>query len=138
MTSGRGENDFALQQVEADTMILSEYGKLRESYNGTVIIDSEDTEVYVQAAYVAYNLPGDLLTKSKNSLFKCTDLVSINIINVRIPFHVMTGCDHSPGFYSPGKKCVTEQFQKDEEAQHLLQKVGESLELSDDLRDDMR
>ena len=47
LTSERKENDFAFQKVEADTMILSAYAKLRESYNGTVIIDSEDTDVYV-------------------------------------------------------------------------------------------
>ena len=50
----------------------------------------------------------------------------------------MTECDHSPGFYSPGKKCIIEQFQKDEVAQHLLQKVSKSLVLSDNVRDDMR
>ena len=31
-----------------------------------------------------------------------------------------------------------EKLQKDQEAQHLLQKVGDCLELSDDVRDDMR
>ena len=50
----------------------------------------------------------------------------------------MTGCDHSPGFYGPGKKCVFEKLQKYQEAQQLIQNVGESLELSDDVRDDMR
>ena len=50
LTSGRQENNFAFQQVEADPMILSAYAKLRESYNGTVIIDNEDTDGYVQAA----------------------------------------------------------------------------------------
>ena len=50
----------------------------------------------------------------------------------------MTGHDNSPGFYGPGKKCVFEILQKDQKAQHLLQNVGESLELSDDVRDDMR
>ena len=47
LTSRRQENDFAFQQVETNMMILSAYAKLRESYNGTVIIDSEDTDVYV-------------------------------------------------------------------------------------------
>ena len=87
-------------------MILSAYAKLRESYNGTVIIDSEDTDVYVQAAYVAHNLPGDLLIKNKNTLFKCTDLVSSNIANVLIPFHVITGYDHTSGCYGRRKKSV--------------------------------
>ena len=89
-------------------MILSAYAKLRESYNGTVIIDSEDTDVYVQTAYVARNLPGDLLIKNKNTLLKCTDLVSSNIANVLIPFHVITGCDHTYGCYGSGKKSVFE------------------------------
>ena len=87
-------------------MILSAYAKLRESYNGTVIIDSEDTDVYVQAAYVAHNLPGDLLIKNENTLFKCTDLVSSNIANVLIPFHVITGYDHTSGCYGRRKKSV--------------------------------
>ena len=46
-------------------MILSAYAKLRQSYNGTVIIDSEDTGVYVQAAYVAHDFPDDLIIKTR-------------------------------------------------------------------------
>ena len=92
----------------------------------------------MQAAYVAHNLPDDCLIKNKNTLFKCTDLVSSNIANMLIPFHVITGCDHTSGFYRHGKKSVFEKLQKDQEAQHLSQKVGDCLELSDDLRDDMR
>ena len=40
--------------------------------------------MYVQAAYVAHNLPGDLLIKNKNTVFKCTDLVFSNIANLLI------------------------------------------------------
>ena len=135
----REENGFAFQQVKADTMILSVYAKLRESYDGTVIIDSEDADVYVHAAYVAHNLLGDLLIKNKNTLLKCIDLVSSNITNVLIPFHVIIGCDHNYGFCGHGRnKSIFEKFQKDKEAQHLLQKIGECLELSGDVRDDMR
>ena len=38
----------------------------------------------MQAAYVAHNLPGDLLIKNKNTVFKCTDLVFSNIANLLI------------------------------------------------------
>ena len=103
-------------------MILSAYAKLRESYNGTVIIDSEDTDVYIQVAYVTHDLPHDLFIKSKNTLFKCADLASINIANLLILLHVITGCDRTSGFYGRGKKCVFEL----------------SDELSDGFRDDMR
>ena len=50
LTSGRGGNDFSFQQIEADTIILNAYPKLEGPYNGRVIIDSEDTNMYVQAA----------------------------------------------------------------------------------------
>ena len=46
-------------------MILRAYAKLRESYNGTVIILSEDADMYVQAAYVVNDFPGDLLIINK-------------------------------------------------------------------------
>ena len=76
--------------------------------------------------------------KNKNTLFKCTDLASCNIANVLIPFHVITGCDHTCGFYGRGKRSVFEKLQKDQEVQHVLQKIGDCLELSDDVRDNMR
>ena len=68
LTNNREENDFTFQQAEADTVILSVYAKLRKSYNGIVIIDSEDSDVYVRAAYVALNLLSYLLIKNKNTL----------------------------------------------------------------------
>ena len=76
--------------------------------------------------------------KNKNTLFKCTGLASSNIANVLIPFHVITGCDHTSGFYGRGKRSVFEKLQKDQEVQHVLQKIVDCLELSDDVRDDMR
>ena len=44
-----------------------------------------------------HNVLGDLRIKNKNSLFKCTDLVLSNITNVLIPFHIITGRDHTSG-----------------------------------------
>ena len=46
-----------------------------------------------------------------------------------LQFHVITLYNHRPGF---------EKLQKDQEAQHLLQKVGEYLELSDNVGDNTR
>ena len=54
------------------------------------------------------------------------------------PFHVTTGFHYTSGFYKCEKKSVFEKHQKDQEAQHLLQKVRECLEFSDNVRDDMR
>ena len=55
-----------------------------------------------------------------------------------IPFHAITGCDNISGFHRRGKKSVFEKFQKDQEAQQLLQRVGECLELPDNMRDHVR
>ena len=129
LTSGKEEKDFAFRPSEVDMTISSAYAKLRESYNRTVIIVFKDTDVYVQDAYVVRNLLGDLLIKNKSTLFKFIDLVSSNIANVLTQYHVITGCDRTSGF---------EKLQNDQEAQHLLCKLGEYLELSDDMRDYMR
>ena len=46
MTSG----DYAFKHTEADTILLFTYAKLRtQHYTGSLVIDSEDTDVYVQA-----------------------------------------------------------------------------------------
>ena len=92
----------------------------RESYNETVIIDSEDTDVYVRAAYVAHDLLCDLLIKNKNTLLNCINLVSSNMENVLIPPQLITGFDHTSGFHGRRKKSVVEKIKKDQETQYLL------------------
>ena len=53
LTSGETMQEFTMNHSEADTMLLSIYHQLRVAdYFGTVVIDTEDTDVYVQSAYV--------------------------------------------------------------------------------------
>ena len=52
-----------------------------------VVIDSEDTDVYVQAAYVAHKVPDDLLIKGKNRFVNCRSLVDESITNIIIDTH---------------------------------------------------
>ena len=147
LTNGHENDDFVFEQAEADTMLLSAYSKLmllsaysklRDSYDGPVVIGSEDTDVYVQAAYVAHILPGNLYIKNKNSLFICVELVSNSVSKVIVPFHVLTGCDHTPGFYGRGKKKIFDKLMKDSEGQELLHEVGDSLILDENTRQDMK
>ena len=66
LTSGGERSEFSFNHVEADTMLISICAKLRESdFNDAVVIDSEDIDVYVQAAYSSNQLPGVLLLKQK-------------------------------------------------------------------------
>ena len=53
--------------------------------------------------------------------------------NYIIPLHVMTGCDHTSGFYGVGKKTVTDRVGKSSEARDLLSSCGESLQLSNEV-----
>ena len=51
-------------QAEADTIMLSVYSVLRSNgFNGDIVIDSKDTDVYIAAAHVAHLYPGKLLIK---------------------------------------------------------------------------
>jgi len=139
LSTGVANGDYVFKHPEADTMLLSAYAKLRTgNYTGAVVLDSEDTDVYVQAAYVSQQLRGDLLIKRKNVLINCRAMLSEQVADIIIPLHVITGSDHTSGFYGHGKKPVLEKVISDPEARELLGRVGESLELEDEVRADMK
>lgn len=104
LTTGIENFDFCFKQIEADTMLFSANATLRKNdYTCAVIIDSEDTDVYVQAIYVSQQLPGDLFIKHKHYLFNCREMVSNEMADIIIPLHILTGCDHTSGFFGHGK-----------------------------------
>ena len=120
-------------------MLLSAYAKLRsENYTGAVVIDSEDTDVYAQAAYVSHQLGGDLLIKRKHELINCKAMGSKDVADIIIPLYVITGSDHTSGFYGYGKKLVLKKMINDSGARELLGRVGERLELQDSVKADMK
>ena len=139
LTTGVVSDEYGFKHPEADTMLLSSYANLRAGeYTGTVVIDSEDTDVYVQAAYVSHQLRGDLLIKRKSVIINCHDLLPEEVANIIIPLHVITGGDHTSGFYGHGKKQALQKVINDPEARELLARVGDCLKLVDEVRDDMR
>lgn len=139
LSTGIASQDYIFRQPEADTMLFSAYAKLRaENYIGAVVLDSEDTDVYVQAAYVSQQFRGDLLIKRKHALINCKALLSHEVAQIIIPLHVITGSDHTSGFYGHGKKQVLQKLINDPQARELLARVGESLELEEEVRSDMK
>jgi hypothetical protein len=121
LSTGVASGDYAFKHPEADTMLLSAYAKLRtRNYTGAVVLDSEDTDVYVQAAYVSQQLQGDLLIKRKHVLINCHAMLSEEVAAIIIPLHVITGSDHTSGFYGHGKKPVLQKVIIDPEARELL------------------
>ena len=57
---------FRYKRTETDTLLLSIYARLRDNGHAEVtVLDREDTDVYVQAAYDSHQGHGDLLIKRK-------------------------------------------------------------------------
>ena len=46
--------------TQSDITIFGIYAKLKDGYDSPIIIDSEETDVYVQAAYLGKFVPGKL------------------------------------------------------------------------------
>ena len=100
ITNGESDRAFCFHQAEAYTMIFSAYANFRGSSSKPVVIHSEDTNVYTQAAYVSQKIEGDLLIKSKNNLFDCKYLISIVFASIII----VLGCVHTSGFMVEAKR----------------------------------
>ena len=61
------EPDLLCLHAEADTALFTVYNNIRATeYVNPIVIDTEDTDNYVQAAYVSNKIPGCLLIKRKN------------------------------------------------------------------------
>ena len=119
--------NISLEHTEADTMMITIYAIIRQNHPElSVVIDSEDTDVYVQAAYVAHKIPGDLLIKRKNRFVNCRALVDEDISDIIIAAYCISGCDHTPGLYGHGKKQIMKKPEDDAEAKELLASVGSS------------
>jgi len=52
------------------------------SYQKVVVQDSDDTDMYVQAADVSHQLHGNLRIKSKNEFISCSAVLSEDVANI--------------------------------------------------------
>ena len=139
LTTGQPDTRFIFDHAEADTMMLTGYSIIRNNGDvDEVIIDTEDSDVNVQAAFVSKKLPGNLLIKNKQALIKSKEDVSDEMAEIVIALYELTGSDHNSGFFGHGKKKVFEKAKKDPEARKLLVGVGENLVLENDVRRNMK
>ena len=65
-------------------------------------------------------------------------MLSSDVANIIIPLHIITGSDHTSGFYVHGKKRVLKNVINDQEARQLLMAVGDNITLEEDVESDMR
>ena len=125
LTTGEDVPQFGCLHAEADMAIFTIYSVLRsDGYTAAVVLDTEDTDNYVQAAYVAQRTPGILCLKRKHQLLDARHLCSEAMSASIIPLHVLTGCDHNSGFYGASKKVIADRLEKSKEAQDLLATCG--------------
>ena len=62
----------------------------------------------------------------------------VDVANIIIPLHIITGSDHTSRFFGHGKKRVLKNVINDQEARLLLMAVGENITLGEDVESDMR
>ena len=69
-------------------MMLSTYDNLRNTmgYNGAVVLNNKETDVYVQAAFVSHQL-----IKRKHPLVSCQAMLPKEVVNIIFPLHIITG-----------------------------------------------
>ena len=114
-------------------MMLFMYSQLgTHGLEKIVVIDSEDTDVYVQSAFVARKLPGLRIYKNalENNYVDCENLCSSEMADVIIQLHVLTGCDSNSAFFGHGKKKIFDVVKSSEEARTLLKSCGSSLDIT--------
>lgn len=90
--------------VDFNKLMVSSLNKMRQQKRNHqqqllrkkiyIVRDKEDTDENVQAAPILHQLRGDLLFKQKNYLIDCPGMLTEEVANIIIPFHILTGSDH--------------------------------------------
>ena len=73
LSTGKAMPELTYYHTEADTAMFTIYNILRlQGYSSPVILDTEDTDNYVQAAHIAHRITGDLYIKRKQQfIYQC-------------------------------------------------------------------
>ena len=132
--------ELTYYHTEADTAMFTIYNILRlQGYSSPVILDTEDTDNYVQAAHIAHRITGDLYIKRKQQfIYQCIYTVwSGNGIFNHTQLHVLSGCDHNSGFYGVSGKAIVDRIEKSSDGHKLLQGCRNSLPAGDDTINDI-
>ena len=125
----------------------SVYAALRSissGYSNLIVIDAEDTDVYIQATAISHEIPGIIIRISKKQFlfccfcFFCRGMCTDDFAKSFIPFHGLAGCDANSCFSGHSKIFLYEKLSKRTEASSLISKCREGLLLSDDVLNDLK
>ena len=76
LSTGDTKESLGFSHDEADTIMLSVYAALRSispGYNNLIVMDAEDTDVYIQAAAISHDIPG-IIIPLKSRVFFCRSM----------------------------------------------------------------
>lgn len=74
-------------------MLLSEVSQPRTcGHQGLFAIDSDNTDIYVQPAFVAHEMHGHLLIRCKQALIRWQAMCSEKTADILVSLHAPTGC----------------------------------------------
>ena len=123
--------------TEADTALFTIYNSITAAgYINSEILDTDDTDSYIQDAYVSNKVSGSMLIKQKKEYINAQSLCRQEDIDTIIPLHIMTGSGQTSAFYGVGKKVVADRVNKSAEARNLIS-CAASLDLTDKVIADM-
>ena len=86
LSTGDTKESLSFSQGGADTIMLSVYAALRSispGYSNLIVIDAEDTDVYIQAASISHDIPGIIIPLRSNFFFcrgMCTEYFAKSLI----------------------------------------------------------
>ena len=114
LSTGDTKESLSFSQGETDTIMLSVYAALisiSPGYSNLIVIDAEDTDVYIQAAAISHDIPGIMIPLRSSFLF-CRGMCTEDFAKSLMPFHVLTGCDANSCFSGYTKIFLYENCQK--------------------------
>ena len=71
-----------------------------------IVLDAEDTDVYVIASKVSHEILAPLLIHRKGKYYDCSRLCPDEIRQYITQVYIISGCDTVGGFYGHGKKTI--------------------------------
>ena len=119
-------HNLQCSHLEADTAMLFIYSRIRVlGDTSAVLIDAEDADVVVLAAYASSIIGGQLTVKRKKEIIDFKTLCSREMSKIVIPLHVATACDAVSTFLVLEKNPVWARVEKSAEARDLISNLSQ-------------
>ncbi|CAH1248853.1 Hypp8457 [Branchiostoma lanceolatum] len=132
--------DLNSNQEEADTRIMLHVAHAARSGYETVIVSSEDTDVFLLCLAFEHTLPTSIFFKCGTqtriryvSISSAARVIGQDLCSSLLGMHAFTGCDTVSAFSGRGKLGALRLVKQNRDFQEMFKLVGTEWELSDEL-----